>query len=61
MLVTHTINKEWCKYDQAVGKSQLLNYNVIFLDEFRLPIDDIFEAEELYKVYSTFAGDNNGN
>lgn len=60
MLVSHVIDSNWSKYDQTVGKSQLQNYNVIFLDAFRLPIDDIYETEELFKVYKCFRGDNNG-
>ena len=60
MLVSHVIDSNWSKYDQTVGKSQLQNYNVIFLDAFRLPIDDIYEIEELFKVYKCFRGDNNG-
>ncbi len=60
MLVSHVIDSNWSKYDQTVGESQLQNYNVIFLDAFRLPIDDIYETEELFKVYKCFRGDNRG-
>lgn len=60
MLISHVIDSMWSNYDQTVGKSQLQNYNVIFLDTFRLPIDDIYETEELFKVYKSFRGDNNG-
>lgn len=47
MNTTKKINGEWSKYDRMVASSQLVNYGVIFLDEYDLPIDDEYELEEL--------------
>ena len=48
----YRINPEWSEYDQSVARAQLMNYDVIFLDVYGLPVDDEYELEELYKKYA---------
>ena len=48
---TKSLSDRWMEYDRTVGYFQLLNYGVIFLDEYNLPIDNENELEELYKQY----------
>lgn len=52
MRTTTNINEEWNEYDQTIAKTHISNYGIIFLDEkYGLPIDDLFELEELYMAY----------
>ena len=48
MKTTKEINKEWSAYEQSVAKCYIANYGIIFLDSFDRPIDNEYEAEELY-------------
>ena len=41
------INMNWSEYDRCVAECQLANYGVIYLDEYGLPIDDIYLTDEL--------------
>lgn len=43
------INPKWPAYDQAVGKCQLSNYGIIFLDQYGMPIDNEYTTEELFE------------
>lgn len=52
MRIAKRINDKWSEYDKTVAETHLRNYGVIFLDtKYRLPIDDLFELEELYTAY----------
>lgn len=52
-----TINENWNEYDKSVGRSQLSNYGIIFIDEYDSPIDNEFELEELNKKFLWEKGD----
>lgn len=41
------INPKWSKYDKAVASAHLHNYGKIYLDAYKLPIDNEYELEEL--------------
>lgn len=45
--ITDKIDAEWNQYDMAVGRAQLDNWGIIFLDEFGQPVDNSFELEEM--------------
>lgn len=49
MNTTKEISSAWSAYDQSVAKCHLINYGVIFLDEYSVPIDDEFLADELFE------------
>lgn len=49
MKKTVKINPNWTEYDKSVGQCQLINYGVIYLDEYDLPIDDEYLLEDLYE------------
>lgn len=51
MKTRKTINKSWNEYDMTQGKIQLMNYGIIFLDEYGCPIDDEYYLEELNEKY----------
>ena len=53
MKTTKEINNEWSEYDKMIALSQLMNYGVIYLDEYDLPIDDEYLLEELEKLERT--------
>lgn len=44
---TKSINKDWCDYDKRVAQCHLLNWGIIFLDDFGCPIDNEYELEYL--------------
>ena len=44
---TNKIDMAWSEYDRTVAECQLANYGVIYLDEYGLPIDDIYLTDEL--------------
>ena len=48
MSTTKEINSAWSTYDRNVAIAQLVNYGIIFLDKYGLPIDDEFLLEELF-------------
>lgn len=48
MKTTTTIDSNWNTYDKMTAQCQLVNYGVIFLDNYDLPIDDEYLLEELY-------------
>lgn len=59
MRTTTEINNNWTEYDQTIAKTHISNYGIIFLDEkYGLPIDDLFELEELYMAYMGEKGKN---
>ena len=58
MRTAKEINSAWTGYDAAVAKCQLVNYGVIFIDEYGAPIDDDFLLEDLYNEYT--GGKGNG-
>lgn len=45
------INGNWGDYDKTVAKCHLMNYGVIFLDEYGCPIDNEYVLEDLYAEY----------
>ena len=47
MNTTREINSAWSAYDQSVARTQLVNYGIIYLDEYGCPIDDEYLLEEL--------------
>ena len=47
MKTTKEINSAWSAYDQSVARAQLVNYGIIYLDEYGCPIDDESLLEEL--------------
>lgn len=49
MKTTKEINSAWNAYDQSVAKCHLINYGIIFLDEYGIPIDNEFLTDELLK------------
>ena len=49
---TTKVNKNWGDYDKSVAKCHLLNYGVIFLDEYNCPIDNEYMLEDIYAEYS---------
>lgn len=51
MLVSKTINSKWNEYEKVVGRNQLLNFGIIFLDKYKKPIDNEFELEELNEEF----------
>lgn len=46
-----TVDGNWSDYDKVVGKCQLRNYGVIFIDQYGCPIDDEYELEDLAAEY----------
>lgn len=47
-----SIKNSWSEYDKTIATTHLNNYGVIFLDtKYNLPIDDLFELEDLYEKY----------
>lgn len=52
MKTRKTIKQSWSDYDKTIAQSHLNNFGVIFLDDqYNLPIDNLFELEELYQIY----------
>lgn len=51
MRTRKTVSESWSEYEQVVGRNQLLNFGVIFLDKYNKPIDNEYELEELYEKY----------
>lgn len=49
MNTTKEINNAWSAYDQNVAKCHLINYGVIFTDEYGVPIDNEFLTDELFE------------
>lgn len=49
MKTTKEINSVWSAYDQSVAKCHLINYGIIFLDEYGIPIDNEFLTDELFE------------
>lgn len=49
MKTTKEIDKEWNAYDQSVAKCHLINYGIIFLDGYGIPIDNEFLTDELFE------------
>ena len=49
MNTTKEINSAWSAYDQSVAKCHLINYGIIFLDKYGVPIDDEFLTDELFE------------
>ena len=47
MNTTREINSAWGAYDQSVARTQLVNYGIIYLDEYGCPIDEEYQLEEL--------------
>ena len=50
-MYTKIIDPAWSRYDQSVAECQLLNFGVIFIDRYGLPIDDEDEQEDCYSTY----------
>lgn len=53
MKTANKINESWTDYDRLVGLCHLNAYGIIFLDEYDLPIDDIYETDELYSIFKS--------
>ena len=54
---TTKINNNWSEYDKIIAQTHLTNYGIIFLDKiYGLPIDDLFELEELYMAHMNEKG-----
>ena len=51
IMVLKEIDNSWGEYDQWIGKTQLMNYGVIFADEYGFPLDDEYEVEALYEIW----------
>lgn len=51
MKTRKTNNIRWNEYDKLVGRNQLLNYGVIFIDKYGYPIDNEYELEELNQKF----------
>jgi len=51
MKTRKTVNDNWNEYDKAVGRNQLLNYGIIFIDKYGSPIDNEYELEELNQKF----------
>lgn len=51
MKTRKNIKNSWEEYDKVIAQSHLNNFGIIFLDEYNLPIDNLFELEELYQIY----------
>ena len=49
MSTTKEINSAWSAYDQSVAKCHLINYGIIFLDGYGIPIDNEFLTDELFE------------
>ena len=51
MKTRKTVNDNWNEYDKVVGRNQLLNYGIIFIDKYGSPIDNEYELEELNQKF----------
>ena len=52
MKARKSIKNSWSDYDKTIAQSHLNNFGIIFLDDqYNLPIDNLFELEELYRIY----------
>lgn len=45
------VNPKWNEYDRTVGKQHLANYGRIYLDDYGVPVDNEYEAEERHRAY----------
>lgn len=50
---TKTIKSTWTQYEKVVATGQLMDFGIIFLDEYGCPIDDEYETNELYSIYKS--------
>lgn len=48
---TYIINEKWDEYDKSVAECQLENYGVIYLDNYGLPIDNIYVTDEIFQSF----------
>lgn len=49
--VVFDIDPSWTGYDEAVAEGQMATYGVVFVDEYGLPIDDEYAADEAADDY----------
>lgn len=61
MRTTNRINKNWNEYDKVVGRNQLSNYGIIFIDKYSSPIDNEYELEELNQKFLWGKGRHKNN
>ena len=49
--IATSVDPKWSEYDRTVGKQHLANYGRIYLDDYGVPVDNEYEAEERHRAY----------